>query len=148
MAVQADSPKTAAKLGYKVSLQNAVNKILAYKWRAGMWAWVLHRGSGIGMVVYLVLHIFGLRALYDPVKFDALMTTYRSPLFKLGEFALLAIVTYHSVNGFRIVMVDFLGWSPKQKKMFYATLAISALIILLGGYPIMYPYFIAPLLKP
>ena len=111
-----------------------------------MWAWILHRASGIGMVIYLVLHVYGLRVLYDPVKFDELISTYRSPLFKLGEFALLAIVTYHSINGFRIVMVDFLGWSPKQKKMFYTTVALSAVIILLGGYPILAP-LIYPLFK-
>jgi succinate dehydrogenase / fumarate reductase cytochrome b subunit len=44
-------------------------------------------------------------------------------------------------------MVDFLGWSPKQKRMFYATLVLSVLIILLGGYPILAPYFITPLFK-
>jgi succinate dehydrogenase / fumarate reductase cytochrome b subunit len=142
-----ENPKTAAKLPYAANFQNAIQRILSYNWRTGMWAWILHRGSGIGMVIYLTIHVFGLRALYDPVQFDALMSTYRSPLFKIGEFALLAIVTYHSINGFRIVMVDFLGWSPKQKKMFYATLALSALIILLGGYPILAPYFITPFIK-
>ncbi len=147
MAVETQNPKTAPKLPYVAGFQGTVQRILEYKWRPGMWAWILHRISGIGMVVYLVIHIFGLRALYDPAKFDALMSSYRSPLFKLGEFALLAIVTYHSINGFRIVMVDFLGWSPKQKRMFYATLALSVLIILLGGYPILAPYFITPLFK-
>ena len=139
MAVEQNTPKTAAKIPYLPNFSNAISSILGYKWNPGMWAWLLHRLSGVGMVVYLVLHIIGLRSLYDPLKFDQLISTYRSPLFKLGELALLAIVTYHSINGFRIVMVDFLGWSPKQKKMFYATVVLSVLIILLGGYPIMAP---------
>jgi succinate dehydrogenase / fumarate reductase cytochrome b subunit len=146
MSLQNESPKTTAKLSYTASFQNAITKILSYKWHAGMWAWILHRGSGIGMVIYLILHVNGLRALYDPLKFDELISTYRSPFFKIGEFIILAIVAYHSINGFRIVMVDFLGWSPKQKRMFYTTVALSVIIILLGGYPILSP-LIYPLFK-
>lgn len=101
-----------------------------------MLAWLLHRATGIGMMVYLVLHVFGLRALYNPVHFDELMSEYRSPLFKVGELLLLIGVSYHSVNGFRIVMIDFLGWSPQQKKMFYTTLGLSIVLVVLGGYPI------------
>ncbi len=141
MAVETETPKTAPKLPYAANFQNAFPRILTYKWRPGMLAWIFHRVSGIAMVAYIVIHIFGLRALYDPVQFDALMSSYRSPLFKIGELLILAAVTYHSVNGFRIVLVDFLGWSPNQKRLFYATLGLSALIILLGGYPILAPYF-------
>ncbi|MBC8042231.1 MAG: succinate dehydrogenase, cytochrome b556 subunit [Rhizobacter sp.] len=142
MAVQSQTPKTAAKLGYKASFQNALQNILTYKWRAGMLAWMLHRITGIGMMLYLTIHVIGLRALYDPVLFDALMSSYRNPLFKIGEISLLGAVAYHSINGFRVVMVDFLGWSPKQKRMFYASLALAVIIVGLGAFPILAPYFL------
>ncbi|NTW48541.1 MAG: succinate dehydrogenase, cytochrome b556 subunit [Chlorobiales bacterium] len=145
MAVKEQEPRLKAKLGYTPSFPNALKRILAYKWHPGMFAWLLHRISGVGLILYLMIHIIGLRALYDPAKFDAVMSAYRSPFFKFGELAVLAIVAYHSINGFRIVMIDFLGWTPQQKRMFYATLAISIVIIVLGGYPIIAPYFIYPL---
>jgi succinate dehydrogenase / fumarate reductase cytochrome b subunit len=139
--MQNTNPKTAAKLGYKAAFLNALNNILRYKWQTGMVAWMLHRVTGVGMVIYLTIHVIGLRALYDPAKFDAVINSYRNPVIKFSEFMLLAVVTYHSINGFRIVMVDFLGWSPKQKRMFYATVVLSVLIMGLGGYPIVAPYF-------
>ncbi|NTW50665.1 MAG: succinate dehydrogenase, cytochrome b556 subunit [Chlorobiales bacterium] len=145
MAVKEQEPRLEPKLGYKPSFQNALKQIMGYKWHPGMFAWLVHRISGIGLVVYLIIHIIGLRSLYDPAKFDAVMSAYRSPFFKIGELAVLGIVAYHAINGFRILMIDFLGWTPKQKRLFYATLAISIIIIVLGGYPIIAPYFIYPL---
>lgn len=145
MAAKEQDPRLDAKLCYKPSFQNALKRIIGYKWHPGMLAWLLHRVTGIGLVAYLIIHIIGLRALYDPAKFDAVMSTYRSPLFKIGELALLGIVAYHSINGLRIVLIDFLGWTPQQKRLFYATLVISIIIIVLGGYPIIAPYIIYPL---
>ncbi|ACF12929.1 succinate dehydrogenase, cytochrome b556 subunit [Chloroherpeton thalassium ATCC 35110] len=142
MAEKEQEPRLAAKLKYKPSFPNALKSIFSYNWHGGMWAWLLHRASGIGLVVYLIIHINGLRSMYDPVKFDMAMSAYRSPLFKIGELVILALVAYHSINGFRIVMIDFLGWTPQQKRMFFATVALSIVIIALGGYPIVAPYFI------
>ena len=106
-----------------------------YRIRTGMFAWILHRVTGIGLVVYLILHVWGLRALSNREAFNELITKYHSPIFKLGEFLLLAAVVYHALNGLRIVLVDFLGWSPRQKKLFWTLGAVAAVLIVVGGYP-------------
>lgn len=106
-----------------------------YRIRTGMLAWFLHRVTGVGLVVYLILHVWGLRALTDRGAFNELITKYHSPIFKLGEFLLLAAVVYHALNGLRIVLVDFLGWSPRQKKLFWTLGAVAAVLIVVGGYP-------------
>ena len=109
-----------------------------YKIRTGMFAWLCHRLSGLAIVAYLVLHVWGLRALSDRDAFNELITGYHAPIFKFGEFMLLVAVAYHALNGLRIVLIDFMGWSPNQKKLFWTLGAVAALIIVVGGYPSLY----------
>jgi len=87
-------------------------------------------------VVYLTVHIWGLRKLSDADAFNALITSYHAPIFKVGEFLLLGAVVYHALNGLRIVLIDFLGWSPNQKRLFWTLGAVAAVIMVVGGYPI------------
>ena len=109
-----------------------------YKVRTGMFAWMAHRLSGVAIVVYLILHVWGLRALSNREAFNELITAYHAPLYKLGEFLLLAAVAYHALNGLRIVLIDFMGWSPQHRKLFWTLGAVAALIIVVGGYPSIY----------
>lgn len=106
-----------------------------YQVRTGMFAWLLHRLTGVGLVIYLALHVWGLRALSDREAFNTLITKYHSPIYKLGEFALLIAVAYHALNGLRIVLIDFLGWSPKQKRLFWTLGLVALVLIVVGGYP-------------
>lgn len=103
--------------------------------RVGMLAWMLHRLTGLALVGYLVVHIWGLKAITNPEAYNALIASYHAPIFKVGEFLLLGAVVYHSLNGMRIVLIDFVGWSPNQKKLFWTLGAIAALLFGLGGYP-------------
>jgi len=100
-----------------------------------MFAWMAHRLSGVALVAYLVVHVWGLRALTDRASFNELIAGYHAPIFKIGEFLLLAAVVYHALNGFRIVLIDFLGWSPRQKRLFWAVGGVAAALIVVGGYP-------------
>ncbi len=141
------NPKLKAKAPYSHGLTEALKQILTYRKFPGMVAWIFHRLSGIGLVAYLALHINGLKALYDPLQFDIAMSIYRSPLFKLAEVALLVIVVYHSINGLRIVLIDVLGWTTEQKRLYTVTIIVSLILIVLAGYPIFAPYFITPFLN-
>ena len=106
-----------------------------YKMRVGMFAWMLHRLSGLALVGYLVVHIWGLKAITNPDAYNALITSYHAPIFKVGEFLLLGAVIYHALNGLRIVLIDFVGWSPNQKKLFWTLGAVAAVLFAVGGYP-------------
>jgi succinate dehydrogenase / fumarate reductase cytochrome b subunit len=105
-----------------------------YKVRTGMFAWMLHRMTGLALVGYLVVHVWGLRAITDPDAYNALIASYHAPIFKVGEFLLLGAVIYHALNGLRIVLIDFLGWSPNQKKLFWTLGAVAAVMFAVGGY--------------
>jgi succinate dehydrogenase / fumarate reductase, cytochrome b subunit len=106
-----------------------------YRVRTGMFAWMLHRFTGLAIVGYLVLHVWGLRAITNPEAYNALIAGYHAPIFKVGEFLLLGAVVYHSLNGLRIVLIDFVGWSPNQKRLFWTLGAVAIVLFAVGGYP-------------
>ena len=112
-----------------------VRPVQRYKLRTGMVAWMLHRLTGVGLVLYLVLHIWGLKSITDPAAYNALIASYHAPIFKVAEFGLLIACVYHALNGLRIVLIDFVGLSPKQRSLFWILGAVALLLIGVGGYP-------------
>lgn len=136
MAVDTQEPSSTAAQKNPVVDQDS--PLQRYRLRTGMFAWILHRLTGLGLVAYLILHVWGLRALTDPEAFNALIAEYHSPIFKLGEFLLLIGVAYHALNGLRIVLIDFLGWSPQQKRLFFTLGIVALAVIVVGGWPSLY----------
>ena len=106
-----------------------------YKVREGMFAWILHRLTGLALVGYIIVHVWGLKAITNPDAYNALITDYHAPLYKVGEFLLLGAVIYHALNGMRIVLIDFMGWSPNQRKLFWSLGGLAAVLFAVGGYP-------------
>ena len=70
-----------------------------------MWAWILHRTSGLAMVLFVGLHIlagFLTKELGSDLGLS-LNAIYISKFFQLTIFFL---VIFHAVNGLRIVILD------------------------------------------
>ncbi|MBZ0300383.1 MAG: succinate dehydrogenase, cytochrome b556 subunit, partial [Anaerolineae bacterium] len=113
------------------ALVTTVTETLRYRGAIGQWSWVLHRISGLGVVLFLTLHVIDTSwAVFYPEKYVEAIATYQSPLFTLGEFALVACVIYHAINGLRIVLLDFRPrlWQY-QERAAYVVLAVTALIL-------------------
>jgi succinate dehydrogenase / fumarate reductase cytochrome b subunit len=100
-------------------------------------AWVLHRVSGLAIVLYLVIHIWSISKLSDEATFDAEMRLYSHPIFKLGEIGVLAACVFHALNGMRILLVDFGNAARYHKQLFYAVLVLSVIVIAAGAIPIL-----------
>jgi succinate dehydrogenase / fumarate reductase cytochrome b subunit len=109
--------------------------VTRYRIRTGMFAWMLHRITGLALVGFLVLHVWGLKSISNPEAYNAYITSYHSPIFKVGEFLLLGAVCWHALNGLRVVLIDFLGWSPNQKKLFWTLGFVALVLFVVGGYP-------------
>ena len=85
-----------------------VRESLRYRGAIGQWSWLLHRLSGIGVVLFLVLHVIDTSwVVFYPALYEEAIKAYQSPLFTLGEFALVASVVYHALNGLRIAYFDY-----------------------------------------
>jgi succinate dehydrogenase / fumarate reductase cytochrome b subunit len=103
---------------------------LTYRGGPGHWSWVLHRLSGIGVFLFLLIHIVDISLIgWGPKVFNRLLFLYRYPAFRVGEVALVAAVLYHAINGIRICVIDF--WPETMafhRKLSYAVGIIFTII--------------------
>jgi len=113
------------------SLVLTLTEALRYRGGIGQWSWILHRVSGLGVVLFLTLHVIDTSwAVFYPGLYEEAIAAYQSPLFTLGEFALVACVVYHAYNGIRIVIFDFQPrWWKHQQRAAFAVLGLTAVTL-------------------
>ncbi|MFN3134707.1 MAG: succinate dehydrogenase, cytochrome b556 subunit [Candidatus Kryptonium sp.] len=109
--------------------------VASYKKETGGWAWIIHRITGLALTAYLYVHIYALSTLTKGKEaFDAEMALFQKPLFKLLEWLLFAFVLAHTLNGIRIVLVDFGKGAYYHKKAFAYLMIIGIIAFLVMGY--------------
>ena len=102
---------------------------MQYKIKSGAWAFLLHRLTGILLIAYLLIHIFVLTSLYDPQAFAEEMKMLSSPLFVAFEYLLFLPILFHSLNGIRLIVIEWTDQGSKnQKKMLVAVYAVSVIL--------------------
>ena len=99
----------------------------------GMWAWILHRITGLGLVFYILLHtiLMGVALLSGKEGFDATLSVLMgNPVFELLDALLLGAVLYHGFNGIRILLFDVgIGISvSRQKIIFRVFMGVAAIL--------------------
>src|SRR5690606_4905319 len=105
---------------------------LRYRGKTGQWAWVLHRIAGLGTLLFLVLHVIDTSwAAFYPELYAQAIREYQSPLFTIGEFALVACVVYHAFNGLRVALLDWkpAWWVHQARAMLYVVIATTIVLI-------------------
>ena len=79
-----------------------------YKGGIGQWSWLLHRLTGVAVLLFLFTHILDTSLIMlGPVWYNKIIAIYRLPVFGIMEIGLFAAVLYHALNGVRIILVDF-----------------------------------------
>lgn len=114
-----------------------------YRGQVGMWAWILHRITGVGVLLFLFLHILDTMMVgFGPQVYETFVGLYRSGFIKVLEVALVASVLYHAVNGIRVIIVDFWGGATRiQQQLFYSTVVIFVVTFLPAAYFMLRPLF-------
>ncbi len=88
-------------------IQTALAGYAGYRGREGHLSFLLHRLTGLGTLLFLTIHIIDMAAFYwAPEFFEKALALYRTPIFGLGEIALVFCVFFHGANGIRIAIVD------------------------------------------
>jgi succinate dehydrogenase / fumarate reductase cytochrome b subunit len=112
-------------------LVNTVRESVRYRGKEGHWSWVLHRLTGLGLVLFMIAHIFGMGMVaFAPALHDAMLELYKTPLFSIGELFLAFSLVFHAINGTRIAILELKPelWNQQQKATrlsIVITLAIS-----------------------
>lgn len=101
------------------------------RWRGvGTWAFILNRLSGIGLTLYLFLHLIVLGTLgRGPAAYDQFIALARSPVLVAGELLVVVAGLYHGLNGLRVALTSFGIGVARQRTLFYGLLAL----VVLGG---------------
>lgn len=118
--------------------------MLGYTTETGMLAWALHRITGIGILLFLVVHIADTALIqFGPALYNKVIAVYRLPLFRIGEIFLGGSILFHALNGLRVIIIDFWPSSTVyHKQMFWAVCAVFLATMLPAGY-----HMLLPLLK-
>lgn len=101
-----------------------------YRGKVGMWSWVLHRITGVAIFFFLLVHVLDTALVrLSPEAYNAVINTYKTPLIGVAELGLVAAILYHSMNGVRIVLIDFWRKGVKyQNVMFWVVVSIALVI--------------------
>jgi succinate dehydrogenase / fumarate reductase, cytochrome b subunit len=99
--------------------------------KAGMWAYALNRITGIGLVIYLYLHLGVLSMLIrGRSAWDSFVALAHSPFYLTLDVILLAGVLVHGLNGLRLALTGF-GFSVSAQKALFVILMLTGAFILL-----------------
>ena len=110
--------------------------------------YALHRLTGIGLILYLLLHILETgQRMAGEATWSALMALFGTPLYKVLEYALFAAFVFHALNGVRLLFTElgfFLGRPAhpvypypssirRHRPLTLALMILAALVLVLGG---------------
>ena len=99
-----------------------------YRGQSGMFSWLFHRISGLGILLFLLLHIVDITLLgFGRTVYNDALTIFSTWYVRTATLFLVGAVFYHAYNGVRIILVDFwpvLG-TKYQQVMFYIVLAAT-----------------------
>lgn len=92
-------------------------------------AFVVHRISGLALVLFLPFHFYVLGlAIRDTAALDGFLHWTHNPLVKAAEFGLVFLLAVHAFGGLRLMALELLPWSARQKTFAAAAVAGSFLI--------------------
>ncbi len=92
-------------------------------------AFMLHRLSCLGLALFLPAHFYVLSlALTQPERLDGFLHWAEMPIVKLAEFGLVFLLAVHIFGGLRLIALEWLPWSARQKTLAASAVAIAFLI--------------------
>lgn len=93
---------------YVINALRVGYSVLRYRGGIGQWAWAVNRVAGLGVLLFLALHIFDIfLAGFGPALFNDLLFLYKGPAVRVLDLFLLFGLLYHGINGLRLTLQDF-----------------------------------------
>ena len=98
--------------------------------RHPLWlAYAIHRASGLALALFLPLHFLVLaQALNAPERLDKFLRWTDLLPVKMAEFGLVFLLAVHFLGGLRLLALEFLPWSGRQKSLAAGVIAGAFLV--------------------
>lgn len=79
-----------------------------YKGHVGQWSWMLHRITGVAVILFLFVHVVDTAIIgWGPEAYEKVLRAYANPIVHLLLLGLVIAVLYHSLNGLKVTLIDF-----------------------------------------
>ncbi len=93
------------------------------------YAFLLHRISGLALALFLPAHFWVLSlALNDAARLDGVLAWTELPIVKVAEFGLVFLLAVHLFGGLRLLALELLPWTSRQKTLAAGAVGLSVLI--------------------
>ncbi len=103
----------------------------------GMWAFAVHRITGIGLVAYLLLHLLVLSILAQgQAGWDSFVALAQTPVFLALDVVLIAGILLHGLNGIRVALLGTGYGLRRQKPAFVGLVIVAAILLALASFRI------------
>lgn len=114
-----------------------------YRGQSGQWSWLLHRVTGLGVLLFLLIHIVDITLIgFGSKVYNDSIAVFSAWPVRILSLALIGSVLYHAFNGVRIILIDFWPAAYKyQRQMFYVVMVATILCFLPMAYFIITPIF-------
>ena len=101
-----------------------------YKGHEGQYSWLLHRVTGVAIILFLFAHVVDTAVVgWGPEAYDRVASVYHNPFIRLLELGLVAAVLYHSLNGIRVMLIDFFPRLTRRAR----ALGIATTLLFVGS---------------
>lgn len=98
----------------------------------GQYAWVMHRATGVGTLFFLLVHIVDIMLIgLGQDMYDHSIAFYGHVFLLPMEVALVGAVIYHSLNGIRIMLIDFWDMGVRRQRQLYWAALIGTVALTL-----------------
>jgi succinate dehydrogenase / fumarate reductase cytochrome b subunit len=119
------------------------------RWGVERYLYILHRLTGLGILMFFLLHIFASSVrMYGPESWAVAMGILKNPIFVLGEFLVFVAFAFHALNGIRLIFIELglaVGKAEEpifpyksslnnQRPLMMIVMVVCAILILAGGY--------------
>ena len=116
--------------------------LLSYRVSWSQLAWFGHRISGLGVLLYLFMHIVETSTvLLGPDVYHAAVGIFKNLPARIGEVVLMAAVVYHALNGIRVIAMDFWpGLTIYYRPLTYGVIAATVVAMIPLGLLMLRPF--------
>ena len=102
------------------SMKTTLKGYVGYRGKEGQWSFMLHRITGLGVLLFLAIHIVDTSLVYfKPEWYSEVINLYRSTLFGIGEIGLVFCLFFHGINGARVAYIDLfkpVDWTKERER--------------------------------
>ncbi|MFN2224533.1 MAG: succinate dehydrogenase, cytochrome b556 subunit [Chloroflexota bacterium] len=97
--------------------------------KTGSWAFALNRLTGLGLALYLFIHLVVLSTLLrGEAAWDDFVKMAKTPAFLLLDVVLIVGLVFHGLNGVRVALVGTGIAAEKQRSLFWILMTIGIVV--------------------